>query len=191
MAVPPKVPPLLLTLLLLLFPFPRVVPAVALPACVSLPLSLPSTCPGSLVLQRTSLYDVLSVPPTASVEDIKAAFKALAKQLHPDVNPDPSAGERFRAANEAYHTLVDPDKRRVYDIGVAANMMPEMAGLRRPGSRSVSQEQISQYFRLRQQALHAPAAYSPRTLLFLLAVPTAFLVGVLLCLSPACFCVCM
>ncbi len=61
-------------------------------------------------------YEVLGVPRTASQEDIKSAFRKLARQFHPDVNPnDPSATERFKEINEAHEVLGDPDKRRVYD----------------------------------------------------------------------------
>jgi DnaJ-class molecular chaperone len=63
-------------------------------------------------------YSVLGVARTASDEDIRQAFRKLAKQLHPDVNPsDASAGERFRRASAAYEILGDPTKRQAYDRG--------------------------------------------------------------------------
>ncbi len=63
-------------------------------------------------------YSVLGVARTASDEDIRQAFRKLAKQLHPDVNPnDASAGERFRRASAAYEILGDPAKRQAYDRG--------------------------------------------------------------------------
>ena len=61
-------------------------------------------------------YQVLGVSETASVEDIKKAFRRLAKQFHPDRNPNnPQAAERFKEINEAHDVLSDPEKRKKYD----------------------------------------------------------------------------
>jgi DnaJ-class molecular chaperone len=61
-------------------------------------------------------YEILGVPRTATQKEIKAAFRKLARQYHPDVNPgDPSAEQRFKEINEANEVLSDPEKRRVYD----------------------------------------------------------------------------
>jgi molecular chaperone DnaJ len=60
-------------------------------------------------------YELLGVGRDASAEDIKRAFRQLARQLHPDTNPDPDAAERFKQVAQAYEVLSDPDKRARYD----------------------------------------------------------------------------
>jgi len=61
-------------------------------------------------------YDVLGVQRDASEQDVKKAFRRLARELHPDVNAhDPGAEEKFKEAAEAYEILSDPERRATYD----------------------------------------------------------------------------
>jgi curved DNA-binding protein len=60
-------------------------------------------------------YQTLGVPRDASAEDIRRAYRKLARENHPDVNKDPSAEDRFKEVSEAYEVLRDPDKRARYD----------------------------------------------------------------------------
>lgn len=61
-------------------------------------------------------YKVLGVDKTASQDDIKKAFRQLARKYHPDLNPnDPTAKDKFQAINEANEVLSDPEKRKKYD----------------------------------------------------------------------------
>jgi DnaJ-class molecular chaperone with C-terminal Zn finger domain len=60
-------------------------------------------------------YETLGVPRDASNEDIRKAYRKLARENHPDVNKDPSAEDRFKEISEAYEVLRDPDKRKRYD----------------------------------------------------------------------------
>ncbi|WP_318528353.1 J domain-containing protein [Nonomuraea gerenzanensis] len=62
------------------------------------------------------LYDLLGVTSTADPDDIRKAYRRLARQLHPDVNPDPKVAARFQEIGEAYHVLSDPGRRRTYDL---------------------------------------------------------------------------
>src|SRR3954469_3734203 len=63
-------------------------------------------------------YSVLGVDRKASAEEIKKAYRKLARQYHPDRNPDdPKAEERFKEIQSAYDIVGDPDKRKQYDRG--------------------------------------------------------------------------
>jgi molecular chaperone DnaJ len=76
-------------------------------------------------------YEVLGVPATASEKDIQRAYRRLARQLHPDANPDnPSAEERFKAVSAAYDVVGDPGKRKEYD---EVRRLGPMAGGFAPG----------------------------------------------------------
>jgi molecular chaperone DnaJ len=62
-------------------------------------------------------YDVLGVSKNASSEEIKKAYRKLARELHPDVNPSEQAQERFKSVTHAYEVLGDDQSRRNYDLG--------------------------------------------------------------------------
>jgi molecular chaperone DnaJ len=62
-------------------------------------------------------YGVLGVRRDADPDEIKKAYRRLARELHPDVNPDPQTQERFKEITQAYEVLSDPSKRQMYDMG--------------------------------------------------------------------------
>lgn len=69
-----------------------------------------------MATQNKDFYRILGVAENASADEIKKAYRKLAKQFHPDANPnDTSAAERFKEISEAYSVLSDEDKRKQYD----------------------------------------------------------------------------
>lgn len=65
----------------------------------------------------TDHYQVLGVPKDASADDIKRAYRRLARQYHPDVSHETADQEKFKAVSNAYEVLSDPRKREMYDLG--------------------------------------------------------------------------
>ncbi len=67
-------------------------------------------------MTKRDYYEILNIPRTAFEADIKRSYRQLAKQYHPDLNPqNHEAEEKFKEASEAYEVLHDPEKRRIYD----------------------------------------------------------------------------
>lgn len=78
---------------------------------------------------QPTLYDLLQVNPDATVEEIRRAYYAQARRLHPDVDQTTGATERFLQIQTAYEVLIDPERRSSYDAGLAERIQGD-AGLK-------------------------------------------------------------
>jgi molecular chaperone DnaJ len=79
-------------------------------------------------MSNRDFYEILGIPRNASTDDIKSAFRKLARLYHPDVSKEEDAEERFKEINEAYGVLSDPQKRARYDQYGRAGL-GEMGGM--------------------------------------------------------------
>lgn len=84
-------------------------------------------------MAKRDYYEVLGVNRSASENELKSAFRSLARQYHPDVSDDPNAEEKFKEINEAYAVLSDQEKRAAYDryghAGVNTQGMPDFTNI--------------------------------------------------------------
>ncbi|NPV77940.1 MAG: DnaJ domain-containing protein [Anaerolineae bacterium] len=91
-------------------------------------------------INTTTLYSILGIQRTAMDEDIKAAYRRMVKQWHPDVCKEPNAQDMFIRIKEAYELLSNPTKRARYDAGLVleaslqqnADKLPDITGYRAP-----------------------------------------------------------
>ena len=84
-------------------------------------------------MAKRDYYEVLGVARSASEDELKSAFRSLARKYHPDVSDDPDAEEKFKEINEAYAVLSDGEKRAAYDryghAGVNTQGMPDFTNI--------------------------------------------------------------
>jgi hypothetical protein len=120
------------------------------------------------------LYAVLGIKRTATSNEIKSAYRRLARKYHPDVNSDPTAQLTFARINEAYHTLIDSERRKSYDLtgSISSSARPADAAAARDARRAHFQERadriVNEWLRREREETRArgKAVYTTVTLFF-------------------------
>ena len=117
--------------------------------------------------EKRDYYEVLGLQKGASAEEIKKAYRKLAKENHPDLHPgDKACEERFKEINEAYEILSDDDKRAKYDQFGHAAFDPSAGfgggGFRRPGRHLLELFRRRLRLRAQQSQRAAPRRQSAR-----------------------------
>jgi curved DNA-binding protein len=111
-------------------------------------------------------YEVLGVPRTATADEIKKAYRQLARKQHPDLQPPaerPKAAERFKEINEAYEVLSDPDKRAKYDaLGANWKGGMDFTPAPGPGAERVDWEDLGGFSDFFASVFGRPAGRSAR-----------------------------
>ena len=111
--------------------------------------------------RSSDYYKTLGVDKKASQEEIKKAYRKLARQYHPDTNKDAGAEERFKAISEAYDVLGDPDKRKKYDRGGSVFPGSNPFGGGASAARSARQRGLERH--LQRHLQYRPAAGPARS----------------------------
>ncbi|XP_024635246.1 chaperone protein dnaJ 20, chloroplastic-like [Medicago truncatula] len=155
---------------------PTTIPMTRISFGASFP-KLKATFNDGMAAEERSFYDLLGIPESGSLMDIKRAYKQLARKYHPDVSPPDRVKEytkRFIQVQEAYETLSDPSRRIMYDRDMAIGIhlafnackcynhsdqvseqkgdwKSQLAGLQRRSDSKVAAENMSWAARVRQQ----------------------------------------
>ena len=85
-----------------------------------------------------TLYQILGVKPRSPYDEVREAYRKLAREFHPDVNPDPKAHERMAQINVAFEILSDPVRRQEYDVSIGRNVDVERESSQKEGTRPAS-----------------------------------------------------
>lgn len=94
----------------------------------------------------TDYYQTLGVARDATPEEIKRAYRRLARELHPDVNPDASTHDKFKDVTAAYEVLSDPKKRQMYDLGHDPRAGATAGGAGFGGAETIFEDLMNSFF---------------------------------------------
>ena len=103
-------------------------------------------------------YKILGLERSASEDEIKQAYRRMARKYHPDVSKEADADDRFKEANEAYEVLKDPEKRAAYDLSTRSAPVLRPVFDRRPAGIMVSISAVARTLNRRPAPTDQPSA---------------------------------
>lgn len=131
-------------------------------------------------------YKLLEIPPTASPQEIRKAYRSKAKIYHPDMNMHTNAHMHFLILTQAYETLMDPNKRHVYDAMLVHNQEPMLtyAQWKEIEKRRIKEEEEKEHalFLQRREKFQQSRYFKPARVLLYIGPAFLYLTGIALLL---------
>ena len=132
-------------------------------------------------------YDLLEIPRTATVKDIRKAYRSKAKVYHPDVNMQSNAHVHFLILTQAYETLIDPNKRHMYDMALISNtehLLTYEQWKEIERRKQKEEEEIAhQEFLTRRTVFQQSAYFKPARMVLFIAPVLGYLISISILLS--------
>ncbi|HSY60923.1 MAG TPA: J domain-containing protein [Cytophaga sp.] len=140
-------------------------------------------------MSTNNYYDLLEIPKNATKEQIRKAYRTKAKQYHPDMNMQSNSHMHFLILRQAYETLIDANKRHLYDMAMISNSehLLTYTQWKEIERRKIQEQETAAYetFLKRKEAFRQSGYFKPAKILLYLAPVLSYLAGI------AILCICL